>query len=216
MLNHAEVEQGSLQESYAANQSFIQSSEQALNQANDAPDIANAEDQNSAPTIPTMFVPTMGPNGGIGQEQTFTNNTMANPEQPSMYYPEENQAVMFSQSETTGQIDQYNTSYQPELSTQEQLPQPGNYSYGNGPASDALPPASYSYENVTQAVPSSVEYEGAGLPSTNMAFYEGDSFDHLRKPPSGTSLDEAQTTATSTSDNSFDYYEQSNFRVSNV
>ena len=213
VVNQTEVQQGSHQESFAANQSCIESSEQALNQANDAADIANAEDQNSAPLIPTMFVPSMGPNGGIGQEQAYANNAMVNPEEPSMYYPEENQAVMFSQS--PAQSDQYNTSYQPELPTHEQLPQPRNYSYGNGPTSDALPPASYSYENVTQAVPSSVEYEGTGLPSTNMEFYEGDSFEHLRMPPSGTSVGEGQTTATSTADNSFDYYAQSNFRNQN-
>jgi hypothetical protein len=224
--------------------------------------------------VPTMFVPSTGPDSNTGQEQSYTNNNLGNPEESTVHYTDGNQGAMFPQSETTGQSDQYitsyppelssqeqvpqpgsypygqsdqyntayqpelstqeqvpqpgsfpygqsdqyNTAYQPELSTQEQVPQPGNYTYGNDPTSDALPPASYSYENVTQAVPSSVEYEETGLPGRNLEFYEGDSFEHLlRKPASGgASVDEAQTTGTSTSDNSFDYYAQSNFRVSCV
>ena len=195
--------------------------------------------------VPTMFLPSTGPESNTGQEQSYTNNNLANPEESTVYHTDGNQGAMFPQSETTGQSDQYitsyppelssqeqvpqpgsfpygqsdqyNTAYQPELSTQEQVPQLGNYTYGNDPTSDALPPASYSYENVTQAVPSSVEYEETGLPGRNLEFYEGDSFEHLlRKPASGAGVDEAQTTGTSTSDNSFDYYAQSNFRVSCV
>ena len=183
------------------NQSYVQGS--TLPQVNQAQNI-NGDDQTSTPMVPTMFVPNLGTN--MGQEQAYANNIVANPQEQS-FYAEGNQAIPFAQPETTGQSDQYNMPY-----TSEQLSPPGNYPYGNGPASEALPSASFSYENVTQAVPSSVEYEETGLPSMHTDFFEGDSFEHLlRREPSATGI---ETSGISTSDNSFDYYAQSNFRVS--
>ncbi len=183
-----------------AYQSYTQGATVPPNQVNQAQTVANGETQNSAPVVPTMFVPNMGIESNMGHEQANTNNMASSQEQG--YYPEGNQAIPFAQPETAGLSDQYNM-------TSEQVPPPGNYSYG--PTSDGLPTASYSYDNVTQAVPSSVGYEDTGIPRRSFELYESESFEHLlREKPNGQNVDQVETAGTSTSENHFDY----NFRVS--
>ena len=181
--------------------------------------------QNSVSTVPTMFVPSMGAVSGMGQEHAQINNDVNGEGQnsgstvPTMFVPnlgannssdnqqeqnynvEGNQALsnFTSQREATGE----NTS---EYSTQQQVIPAGNFPYGNGPTVGENSLGNFAYDEVAQT-----------LDCTNLDFYEGESFEHLlRKQPSGSSIDQTETSgvSTSTSDNSFDYYSASNFRVS--
>lgn len=196
-----------MSESPANNQTYRQESTFKQNQVQEAQNVANGNSQNSAPIVPTMFVPSMTTDSNNEKVQ-FDTNSMADANDLS-YYPNGNQVASFAQPDKAGQSDQYNIPLQynvPELTTQEQTPLPGHYPYGQ--TSDAVQD-SYSYDHMSQTVASS--YEETSLPSTNMEFYEGESFEHLlRKEPSGPTNEQS---ATSTSNKSFDYYAQSNFRV---
>lgn len=167
--------------------------------------IGNEDVKNSATMVPAMFAPETNGNLASSQEQVV--------------YRESNQAAQsFAQFEsTTAPSDKM--SYTGEFSAQEQVPPQGNYPYGVLPTSETLPPENYSYDNVAQAVPSSIEYEET-RPSTGANFFEGNSFEHvLRKQPSNASVNAVEASGISTSktsDNSFDYYAQSNFRVGSM
>lgn len=143
--------------------------------------------------IPTMFVPS-----------NLQENT---------YYPESNQGVP-PQLDTTGTNDPYNMSYTPEFAPQGQISSPGNYSYGA-----EVVPSSVGYQDTTPSSHDSSETRFVGASSDggrSLDFYEGDSFEHLlQKQPNGNSVDQVESSgiSTSTSDNSFDYYGQSKFRV---
>ncbi|XP_028417276.1 protein transport protein Sec16A-like [Dendronephthya gigantea] len=166
--------------------------------------IDNKEVQNSTTMVPTMFVP----------------QTNSDKVQEQVLYREDNKASQsFAQFEPTA-APSGNMSYTGEFQAQEPVPSQGNYPCGVAPTDQTLPPENYPYENVAQAVPSSIEHDETGLPSSGTNFYEGDSFEHLlRKQPSNASVNAVETSgisAPATSDNSFDYYAQSNFRESNI
>lgn len=151
------------------------------------------EGQNSGSTVPNMFVPNLGANNGSDNQQGQNYNVEGNQASSSFT----------AQREVTGENNQ--NLYASEYPTQQVTPGE-NFLYGNGPTTAENTPGNFVYDDVAQT-----------LDCTNLDFYEGESFDHLLgKQPSGSSIDQTETSgvSTSTSDNSFDYFSASNFRVS--
>lgn len=152
----------------------------------------NGEGQNSESTVPTMFVPNMG--ASINSDNQQAQN----------FHVESNQTLS-SFNEATGETIQ--NSYPSEYPTQQQVNPAGINQYGNGPTTGQQTPGHFGYDDVAPT-----------LDCTNLDFYQSGSFEHLlRKKPSGSSIDQTEISATtSTSDTSFDYFAASNYRVSSA
>ena len=151
----------------------------------------NGEGQNSESTVPTMFVPNMGASINSDNQQAQNYNNV------------EGNQTLSSFNEATGENIQ--NSYHSEYPTQQQVNPEGIHQYGSGPTTEQQTPGHFGYDDVSPT-----------LDCTNLDFYQSDSFEHLlRKKASGSSIDQNETSATtSASDTSFDYFSASNYRVS--
>lgn len=149
--------------------------------------------------------------------------------EPQVFQPDPYQQVPanVAPENVTGQMGEepYNVNYSQEFvnpqefAPQEQVPDQVNYPYGSGSSTQAVTTNMGQQEepNVISREPSEIHFYGA-MPSGNSSqFYEGDSFEHLKKTPrqSETSLAQPENfgVARPHAEQNYDYYSMSNYQV---